>query len=95
MQVAGDTEALLARHRRLTGPRNDCPDRLPGVSAVVRSSHTDRQTSLIALTNGACPPDWDVQSLSVEDLLLVYLAEPEAGLLPGPAGLAAPKGATR
>lgn len=95
VQVAGDTEALLARHRRLTGPRTDHPDRLPGVSAVVRSSCTDRQTSLIALTSGASPPDWDVQRLSVEDLVLAYLAEPEARLLPGPAGLAAPRGATR
>ena len=65
------------------------------MSAVVRSSHTDRQTSLIALTSGASPPDWDVQRLSVEDLVLAYLAEPEARLLPGPAGLAAPRGATR
>jgi ABC-2 type transport system ATP-binding protein len=95
VQVAGDTEALLARHRRLTGPRTGHPDRVPGVGTVVRSSHTDRQTSLIAHMDGASPPDWDVQPLSVEDLVLAYLAAPEAGLLPGPAGLAVPGGATR
>ena len=95
LQVAGEVEPLLARHRRLIGPRTDRPEQTPGVATVIRSSHTDRQTSLIARIDGAPPPAWDTQPLNLEDLVLAYLAEPEAGLLPGPTATAARSGATR
>jgi ABC-2 type transport system ATP-binding protein len=88
VQVAGDVESLLAQHHRLVGPRADRPQETPGVEAVIHCSHTDRQTTLIARTHAAPPPTWDAQQLSLEDLVLAYLAEPGAGLLPGPTATA-------
>ena len=95
VQVAGDVEDLLSTHHRLVGPRTDSPHRTPSVDAVVQCSNTDRQTTLIARTHGAPPPDWHAESLNLEDLVLAYLAAPDAGLLPGPTATAAPSGVSR
>jgi ABC-2 type transport system ATP-binding protein len=56
------------------------------VTQVVRASHTDRQATLLVRTNGPIPdPAWAVHEVTLEDLVLAYLAEPSAGALPGPA----------
>jgi ABC-2 type transport system ATP-binding protein len=53
---------------------------------VVRASHTDRQASLLVRTSGPIPdPSWKAHEVSLEDVVLAYLAEPSAGALPGPA----------
>jgi ABC-2 type transport system ATP-binding protein len=55
------------------------------VAQVVRASHTDRQASLLARTNGPIPdPAWTAHRVSLEDVVLAYLADPSAGTLPGP-----------
>jgi hypothetical protein len=85
VQVLGGVDELLAAHRRLVGPRCETAS-LAGVTAVVRASHTDKQTSLLVRTNGApIDPKWTVSEVALEDLVLAYLAEPSAGTLPGPA----------
>ena len=88
VQVLGDVEDLLAEHKLLTGPRRDDTARIAGVRTVIRESHTDRQTTLLVRTDGpVLDPAWTVRDLSLEDLVLTYLAEPATASLPGPARL--------
>jgi len=55
------------------------------VAQVVRASHTDRQASLLVRTSGpVLDPAWKPHEVTLEDLVLAYLAEPSAGALPGP-----------
>jgi ABC-2 type transport system ATP-binding protein len=85
VQVLGGTEDLIAGHKVLIGPRRDDPGRLPGVAAVVRASRTDRQSTLLVRTDGPIhDPAWTVRDVTLEDLVLAYLADPSAGALPGP-----------
>jgi ABC-2 type transport system ATP-binding protein len=56
------------------------------VAQVVRASHTDRQASLLVRASGPIPdPAWTAHEVTLEDLVLAYLADPSAGALPGPA----------
>jgi ABC-2 type transport system ATP-binding protein len=84
VQVVGDTDDLLAGHKVLIGPRQQA-DSIAGVTAVVRASHTDRQSTLLVRTDGpVLDPAWTAHELSLEDLVLGYLEDPSAGSLPGP-----------
>jgi ABC-2 type transport system ATP-binding protein len=90
VQVLGPVDDLLERHRLLTGPRRD-PDRIAGVAAVVRATHTDRQSTLLVRTDGPLrDPALTVGDVTLEDLVLAYLADPSAGTLPGPGAAPAP-----
>jgi ABC-2 type transport system ATP-binding protein len=85
VQVLGPVDDLLDRHRLLVGPRRD-PDRIAGVAAVVRATHTGRQSTLLVRTDGPVrDPAMAVADVTLEDLVLAYLADPSAGTLPGPA----------
>jgi ABC-2 type transport system ATP-binding protein len=80
VQLAGDIDALLAAHRRLTGARRD-PASLPADQHVVSASHTDRQSTLLVRTEAPIhDPAWTVSELSMEDLVLAYMghAAPDA-----------------
>ncbi|MEU8384152.1 ABC transporter ATP-binding protein [Streptosporangium sp. NPDC048865] len=73
VQVAGETDRLLATHHRLTGPRRD-PDRLPADQHVVSARHTDRQSTYVVRTDvPILDPAWTVSRLSLEDLVLAYM----------------------
>jgi ABC-2 type transport system ATP-binding protein len=89
VQVLGAVDDLLAEHKVLIGPRRTAiPAATAGVAAVVRESHTDKQSTLLVRTNGpVLDPAWSTRELSLEDLVLAYLAEPSAGVLPGPTQL--------
>jgi ABC-2 type transport system ATP-binding protein len=83
LQVLGDVEELLATHRVLTGPRTRS-DNVAGAE-VISSSHTERQSTLFV--RGRPPvmdPAWTAHEVSLEDLVLAYLAQPGTSLLPGP-----------
>jgi ABC-2 type transport system ATP-binding protein len=74
VQLAGPVEDLLAEHRTLVGPRTTSTA-VPGVAAVIRASHTDRQTTLLARMDGELSdPSWTVHEVTLEDLVLAYLA---------------------
>jgi ABC-2 type transport system ATP-binding protein len=74
VQVAGEVEDLLASHVRLTGPRIDTAD-LPPEVEVIEESHTDRQATLIVRTPKPIDdPQWTVEQLTLEDLVLAYMA---------------------
>jgi ABC-type multidrug transport system ATPase subunit len=87
VQLLGAVESLLAQHRLLIGPRRD-PSQIAGVAAVIRESHTDKQTTLLVRTEGVIgDPAWQVRDVTLEDLVLAYLANESASALPGPAHL--------
>ena len=74
VQLAGEVDDLLATHHRLTGPRRD-PATLPAGQQVIQASHTDRQSTMIVRTSEPIhDPAWTVEQLSMEDLVLAYMA---------------------
>ena len=87
VQVLGGLDELV-RPQILVGPRRETADvaGTAGVAAVVRQSHADKQTTLLVRTDGPIhDPAWTVEDVSLEDLVLAYLANSDAGTLPGPA----------
>lgn len=77
VQLAGPVDDLLAEHRTLVGPRTEA-DAIPGVAKVIRASHTDRQSTLLVRTDGPLDPSvWTTYEVSLEDLVLAYLADAE------------------
>ena len=87
VQMAGEVDDLLARHRMLTGPAAGAgpyAERL----CVVHTRSGGAQAHLLARTSGTTdpvPPGWEAHPVSLEELTLAYLREPGAAALPGPA----------
>jgi ABC-2 type transport system ATP-binding protein len=74
VELAGDVEHLLAQHRRLIGGRRDAP-RLAPRQEVIEASHTDRQSSfLVRCASPLFDPEWAVEEVGLEDLVLAYMA---------------------
>ncbi len=74
VQVAGDIETLLADHHRLSAPRRDGL-RLPSSWEVVERSDTERQSTLIIRHDEPIhDPEWTVDQLNLEDLVLAYMS---------------------
>jgi ABC-2 type transport system ATP-binding protein len=89
VQLAGDTEALLAGHRLLVGPRRDPPR--AGPHEIVEASHTDRQTTLLVRVAGPVhDPAWAVHDIGLEQLVLAYMRHPRTTTLPRPTLTAIP-----
>jgi ABC-2 type transport system ATP-binding protein len=71
IRIASDIETLLAEHRILIGPRRD---HIAGVAEVIEERTTERQTTaLVRLEGPVVDPSWDVQEVTLEDLVLAYL----------------------
>jgi ABC-2 type transport system ATP-binding protein len=87
VQVLGAVDDLLAEHKLLIGPHRE-ESAIAGVATVIRQSHTGKQSTLLVRTNGTIhDPAWQVHDVTLEDLVLAYLANSSAGALPGPAHL--------
>ena len=86
-KLVGEVDALLAVHRILTGPGDEMavdPQRL----VVVNARRAGTQTHLLVRTPAAGDPDpagWLSARAGLEDLVLAYLRDPGASVLPGPA----------
>ena len=79
VRLAGEVAELLATHQRLSGPRRD-PRSLPSDQAVIEESHTDKQsTFLIRTDQPILDPRWSVAPVTLEDLVLAYMAAPVRG----------------
>ena len=73
VQLAEEVDELLAHHRRIIGPRRDL-SLLPDDQQVVWHSHTERQTTAVIRVNGVIhDPAWQVEELSLEDVVLAYM----------------------
>ena len=90
VQMVGDIEELLAAHAVFSGPVEHL-DRLRAECTIVHAETAGRQAQVIVrLSDPAAPPQgWDRASVSLEELVLAYLREPEASVLPGPLRIAA------
>jgi ABC-2 type transport system ATP-binding protein len=77
VRLAGPIEEIVASHRLLTGARSD-PAAVARVHAVIRESHTERQTTLLVRANGhvydSC---WQIDEVGLEDVVLAYLERPD------------------
>jgi len=92
VQLAGDIQDVLRAHKRLIGPRQDAAA-LASVHTVVETSHTQRQTTLLVCTNGPIfDTSWEVQEVSLEDIVLAYLGKQVTGGLQTSPGAPEPNG---
>ncbi|HZE40038.1 MAG TPA: ABC transporter ATP-binding protein [Stackebrandtia sp.] len=77
VRLTGDVDDLRANYRQLVGPRHDGAP-IPGVTEIVRQSHTDRQSTLLVKTDGPITdPAWTTHDVTLEDLILAHLVETE------------------
>ncbi len=75
VRLADETEALLASHHRLSGPRRDARS-LPADWEVIEESHTDKQSVLLVRTEDPIiDPAWTVRPVSLEDVILAYMSQ--------------------
>jgi ABC-2 type transport system ATP-binding protein len=75
VRLADETEALLASHHRLSGPRRDARA-LPVDWEVIEESHTDKQSVLLVRTEDPIlDPAWTVRPVSLEDVILAYMSQ--------------------
>jgi ABC-2 type transport system ATP-binding protein len=78
VQIADDTEELLAHHRMVTGPRASAAV-LAADHVVVHAEYTERQASLLIRTRRPISdPVWTVRPVSLEELALAYMSAPAA-----------------
>jgi ABC-2 type transport system ATP-binding protein len=88
VQVLGEIDDLIDSHKVLVGPARKEP-KIVGVDAIVHASRKGRQETLLVRTNGRKiqDPDWEINDVALEEILLAYLADPTAGVLPRPEGI--------
>jgi ABC-2 type transport system ATP-binding protein len=74
--TVGATDELLATHKLLIGPPQHRRPRIAGVDQIVSASRAERQIQLLVRTSGEIlDPAWDQYDVSLEDVVLAYLAE--------------------
>jgi ABC-2 type transport system ATP-binding protein len=86
VQVAGVVDDLLAGHRVLSGPAVEADtyaERLNLVH-VLRGEAQAHMLVRIDSRTGPVPSGWEAHPVSLEELTLAYLREPDAAWLPGP-----------
>ena len=85
LQIAGEVESLLAGHQILTGRGGEQFLDSHQVS-VVHALEAEAQTHVLVrmLASEGGVPGWQSQPARLEDLVLSYLREPGARMLPGP-----------
>jgi ABC-2 type transport system ATP-binding protein len=84
VQVAGDIDDILETHRILIGPARKTSE-IAGLGQIISSSMSGRQSTVLVRTAGPIrDPAWDSLELSLEDIVLAYLAQVEIHALPGP-----------
>jgi ABC-2 type transport system ATP-binding protein len=74
VQLAGETEDLLAQHYRIVCTRREASD-LPAGIDVIWAEHSDRQSTFFVRGQTESSPagDWSAEHLSLEDLVLTYM----------------------
>lgn len=83
VQVAGEIDELLESHRLISGAARN-PSELPANQEVIDASGTDRQSTMLIRTNDPIfDPNWDVEKVTLEDLVLAYMTRAERPLKQG------------
>jgi ABC-2 type transport system ATP-binding protein len=83
VRLEGNVEELRESHRILTGPRRPLGS-IRGVREIVRERHSDRQLTLLVVTERPIVDrSWTVEPVGLEELLLAYMA-PERLSTPQP-----------
>jgi ABC-2 type transport system ATP-binding protein len=76
VQLTGEIDHIVAKHRLLVGPRTD-DAAVAHVHNVVQATHSARQTSLLVRTNGhVWDPSWQILDVPLEEIILAYLGQP-------------------
>jgi ABC-2 type transport system ATP-binding protein len=89
VQIAGDTDALLASHQILTGPTT-LAGALRAPFTAVHEQRGQAQAHILARRTGPVvpPPDgWQAHPVTLNELVLGFLREPGVSASPGPAPL--------
>jgi ABC-2 type transport system ATP-binding protein len=70
VQLAGETDDLLAQHHRIVCARRPDTD-LPPRLEVIWAEHTERQSTFIVRSEAELPAgDWSAERVDLEDLVL-------------------------
>jgi ABC-2 type transport system ATP-binding protein len=87
VQIASDIDSVTEGHALLTGPLDDV-EQVSKSFDVVQTSHGDRQARLLVRTNGFAEmgPRWESSSVSLEEVILAYLRDPESSAISSPMG---------
>jgi ABC-2 type transport system ATP-binding protein len=94
VQLAGSVDDLLAVHRVLTGPAGERAHDAERID-VIHARRAGAQAHLLVRISGpgaVAPAGWQSGPASLEDVVLGYLREPGARMLPGPTMAAAAGG---
>jgi ABC-2 type transport system ATP-binding protein len=85
VQVAGEVDDLLSRHRLLTGPAAEAAKQAERMN-VVHARRGGSQSHLLVRGSAADPgpAGWESRPVSLEELVMAYLREPGIAALPGP-----------
>lgn len=86
VQVVGDVDDLLDHHRVLTGPASEA-ERYAQMWNVVHASRDASRVHLRVRCDGTSEPvpaGWEARPITLEELTIAYLREPDAAALPGP-----------
>jgi ABC-2 type transport system ATP-binding protein len=86
VQVAGEVDDLLASHRVLTGPAAETGE-LTDRMCVLQSRQAGAQAHLLVRTTKpaeSVPPGWEPRTVTLPELVLAYLRQPDAAALSGP-----------
>ena len=82
VQVIGEIDQLLATHKILIGPGGPRRSRIAGVERIISAADAQRQGTLLVRTNGqVVDPSWEQHDVTLEDVVLAYLAAPSAETL--------------
>jgi len=74
VRLEGGVDELLDSHRLLTGPRRPLGS-IRGVQEIVRERYSGRQQTMLVITDAPIvDPSWTVDPVSLEELLLAYMA---------------------
>jgi ABC-2 type transport system ATP-binding protein len=95
VQVVGEVDDLLARHRLLTGPAAEVGGYAERPVVQVRGGAAQAHLLVQATADDPVPPGWEAHPVGLEELTLAYLREPAAAALPGPRRDTQPSEVTR
>jgi len=78
VQVSGSLDDLTATHHLLVGPRAEAGAGMEGIQVIKRSEGERQATLWVRAEPRALPGGWQASSLSLEQMVLAYMANPDA-----------------